>query len=204
MFMTELVVAGVLLSGFAFGKFLFNRFFRKSMQSKGVTYNLKGDVVSCLFCRIQKREEPGNIAYEDDKFVVFHTIAPASKIHFLVTPREHIRNLRSLQGEEGALVVEDLVRIGRIALGEHGDGALYCFHVPPFNSIDHLHLHAIAQPERMTFLGRGKYTIGTWYCHSAEQVIQRLRAEQTACKNCGEKSCACRQGKKRRVAPIIK
>lgn len=202
--MTKLVVAGVLLSSFAFGKFLFDRFFRKNMKAKGVTYNLAGDVVSCLFCRIQKREEPGTIVFEDDKYVAFRTIAPASNLHLLITPREHIQNVRSLQGEEGALVVEDLVRVGRIALGEHGDDALYCFHVPPFNSIDHLHLHAIAQPERMSLLGSAKYTTGTWYCQSAEQVIKRLKAEQAPCKGCGEKTCVCHAAKKRRVAPIIK
>eukprot|EP01031_Cornospumella_fuschlensis_P038377 gene38377-46642_t len=175
------------------------------MKSKGVTYNTRtGEVISCLFCRIQNRQEPGNIAYEDEKYVAFHTIAPATRTHLLITPREHIKSVKSLQGEEGALIVEELVRVGRIALKEHADDALYCFHVPPFNSIDHLHLHAIAQPENMGILASAKYTTGTWYCQSAEQVIQRLRAVSAQCKKCGERMCACREAKKRRVAPIVK
>lgn len=145
---------------------------------KGVTYDSHtGEVLKCLFCRIQSGQEPGRIVYEDERFVVFHTIKPASRLHLLVTPREHIKNVRSLKGWEGADLVEDLVKAGRAALGADAEGAKYCFHIPPYNSIDHLHLHAIADPSNMTFTGKIKYSVNQWYCDSAEQVVERLRRE---------------------------
>jgi len=145
---------------------------------KGVTYlTSTGEVVDCLFCRIQKREEPATIVHEDDQFVVFKTIKPASHLHLLVTPREHIKNVHSLKGRQGIDLVNKLVEVGKVALGEHANDAQFCFHVPPLTSIDHIHLHAIADPSTMNFFGRKKYLQGTFYCHSADMVIKRLEKE---------------------------
>lgn len=111
---------------------------------KGVTYDaVTGAVKSCLFCRIARREEPGTIVFEDSQFVVFKTIAPASSEHLLVTPRKHIRNLKSLSGPKDAALIREMIEVGRAALGVNAKGAHFSFHVPPYNSIDHLHLHAI-------------------------------------------------------------
>ncbi|KAJ1416464.1 HIT-like domain-containing protein, partial [Ochromonadaceae sp. CCMP2298] len=133
-----------------------------------------GAVTDCLFCRIQKREEQGTIVFEDEDFVVFKTIKPATHTHLLVTPRRHIRDLDSLQGAEGAALVREMVAVGKIALGQYADDAQFCFHVPPFTSIDHLHLHAIAQPGSMGRYGRMKYSQGTYYCRNAESAIRKL------------------------------
>jgi diadenosine tetraphosphate (Ap4A) HIT family hydrolase len=148
------------------------------VSKKGVKYlSATGEIVECLFCKIIKREEEGSIVYEDDKFVVFKTIAPITHTHLLVTPRQHITNLHSpeMNGLFGAQLVKDMVEIGKKALGpEYADNAQYCFHVPPLNSIDHLHLHAIASPEQMSWLSASKYWQGTFYCESGEDAINRM------------------------------
>eukprot|EP00981_Chlorochromonas_danica_P007064 scaffold1537_cov162-Ochromonas_danica.AAC.22 len=122
---------------------------------KGVTYDSQtGEVITCLFCRIHQREEPGRIAFEDDDTVVFYTIDPASRCHLLVTPRQHVKNVTSLEGLEGISLVEKLVKTGKDTLeqlGEDVNNAKFCFHIPPFNSIDHLHLHAIGDVNHMTW-----------------------------------------------------
>lgn len=146
------------------------------MTKKGVTYLAStGEVLGCLFCRIQKREEPGTITYEDDSFVAFKTIKPATHLHLLITPREHIKNVDSLTGREGVALIEKLVEIGKVALGKYAEGAQYSFHVPPLNSIDHLHLHAIASPESMGTWSARKYHQDTFYCQSPEMVIRSIR-----------------------------
>mmetsp|Transcript_11079 Transcript_11079/g.18594 ORF Transcript_11079/g.18594 Transcript_11079/m.18594 type:complete len:156 (+) Transcript_11079:130-597(+) len=72
----------------------------------------------------------------------------------------------------------ELVEVGKIALGEeHANDALFCFHVPPFNSIDHLHLHAIASPKRMSRMTRMKYSVDSYYCESAESAITILEQQ---------------------------
>ena len=111
---------------------------------KGVIYDAtSGAVKSCLFCKIATREEPGTIIFEDSKFVVFKTINPASNKHLLVTPKKHIQNLEALKGPADAALVREMIKVGVAALGDQAEGAHYSFHVPPFNSIDHLHMHAI-------------------------------------------------------------
>jgi diadenosine tetraphosphate (Ap4A) HIT family hydrolase len=150
-----------------------------NVLKKGVTYDPNtGDVLSCLFCRISSHQEPGKIVYEDTNFVAFKTIAPVTEAHILITPRKHIQNLSSLSGPTDALLVKELVRIGRLCLGSEADNARYCFHAPPWNSIDHLHLHAIAKPGTMDFLGMLKYSPESYWCKSAEAVIQYLEVGQ--------------------------
>eukprot|EP01039_Chlorochromonas_danica_P008071 gene8072-8901_t len=148
---------------------------------KGVTYDSQtGEVITCLFCRIHQREEPGRIAFEDDDTVVFYTIDPASRCHLLVTPRQHVKNVTSLEGLEGISLVEKLVKTGKDTLeqlGEDVNNAKFCFHIPPFNSIDHLHLHAIGDVNHMTWTGMAKYNTNTWFCHSAEDIIETLRKQ---------------------------
>lgn len=148
----------------------------RHVTKKGVTYLVStGEVLECLFCKIQNREEPGTITYEDESFVVFKTIKPASHMHLLVTPRQHIRNVNSLSGAAGVALVEKLVEIGKVALGQYAEGAQFSFHVPPLNSIDHLHLHAIASPETMSMWSARKYHQDTFYCQSPEMVIRKLQ-----------------------------
>ncbi len=143
-----------------------------SRQSKGVKYNDNGEVVDCIFCRIHKREEPATIVYEDESFVVFKTTSPVTLSHLLVTTREHVHNAVHLSGPKDAEMVKQLISVGKIALGEdHSKDAHFCFHMSPFNSIDHLHMHAIAKPETMGFINFLKYNSYLPHCRSAESII---------------------------------
>mmetsp|Transcript_22942 Transcript_22942/g.33544 ORF Transcript_22942/g.33544 Transcript_22942/m.33544 type:complete len:158 (+) Transcript_22942:133-606(+) len=147
---------------------------------KGVTYDATGKIVSCLFCRICDLKEPGTIVLSNDIFVAFKTIAPVTHNHILVSPREHIQNINSLAGPEGASLIEEMVEFGRKSLGKDADNAQYSFHVPPFNSIDHLHLHCIANPEQMSWTGWMKYCPGSMWCITAESLIANLRGQDTS------------------------
>jgi diadenosine tetraphosphate (Ap4A) HIT family hydrolase len=146
-------------------------------KKKGVEYNEKGLVVRCVFCRIHTGEEPGRIAYHDESMVVFHTKRPATHLHLLVTPREHITNINSLHGVEGATLVE----AGKKALGpDFADSARYCFHIPPRNSIDHLHLHAIAAPNTMSNHQRMNYPAKDGKCcRHAQGLIDELKQQES-------------------------
>jgi len=144
---------------------------------KGVTYGPHGEVQSCLFCRILTKQEPGCIVYENEDVVAFKTIAPATENHVLICPRKHIQNYHSLSGPSGARLVRSLVDAGRIVLGADAVGAQWSFHIPPFNSIDHLHMHAIGQRETLGLINGLKYWEGSYWCKGAEAAINEL--EQT-------------------------
>lgn len=52
----------------------------------------------------------------------------------------------------------------------------YSFHVPPFNSIDHVHMHAFQEnPEdAMGYVGRIKYRTESWWCRSFDNIMTLL------------------------------
>jgi diadenosine tetraphosphate (Ap4A) HIT family hydrolase len=155
---------------------------------KGVAYGPEGQVVSCLFCRIISREEPGAIVLENSKMVAFKTIAPASSNHLLIVPREHRANVHSLSGKEDADLVKEMKKFAVEALREDGcpvDGvdctlegtSQFSFHVPPWNSIDHLHLHAIGNRQSMSLAGALKYWEGSFYCWSADEAVENIKKQ---------------------------
>ena len=148
---------------------------------KGVKYDNNGKIIDCLFCNITCRKEPANIVYENDEFTVFKTIAPASIYgHLLVTPKSHIKNVESLVSIEDANLIERMVAIGKSTYQNLGiDDIQYSFHIPPYNSIDHLHLHCIAKPKEMTFFSMMKYYQGSFWCKSAEEVITNLKSSNS-------------------------
>lgn len=82
---------------------------------KGVSYDSKGKIVNCLFCRICELKEPAKIVNSNDKFVAFLTIAPVTKLHVLISPREHISNIYGLRDEKDAQLVEEMVKVSLLS-----------------------------------------------------------------------------------------
>lgn len=145
------------------------------MREKGVTYDPSTrQVIDCRFCNIVARKLDSKIVYEDEMCVAFESISPATSLHLLISPRDHIKNTDSLSGEKGAETVKMLVKIGKLVLGDLAEDAQFCFHLAPFNSIDHLHLHAIAYPQTMCTRVYRKYNQNMYYCQSAESLIRQL------------------------------
>lgn len=131
---------------------------------KGVTYNFKREVTDCVFCRIANHDpkEPASIITDsaDNKYISFIPLGKVTKYHILVSPKRHIQNVDSLRLQSDAQIVREMIEFGKESLTKFSDhkvdpnnslDVLYCFHVPPFNSIDHLHLHVIGKPQEMTF-----------------------------------------------------
>lgn len=87
--------------------------------------------------------------HSDSSFVVFRTIKPYTPNHLLVCPRKHIKSALDLQpGEDGAAILQHMIDLAHRVVAENGlstteEPPQLSFHVPPFNSIDHLHLHVI-------------------------------------------------------------
>jgi len=100
---------------------------------------------SCIFCKIVAKEAPANILFEDDRFVVFPDIRPASKVHLLVITKEHIKDIQSLNADDIPMV-KDMEQIGlRISEEQGGDPAktITGFHWP-IHSVGHIHMHIIS------------------------------------------------------------
>jgi diadenosine tetraphosphate (Ap4A) HIT family hydrolase len=164
-------------------RMMISNFFSSSSSSpptpiKGVTYAEDGSVTSCIFCNIVNRTESGKIVAENDELIAFRTIVPMTRHHLLVCPKAHIKNSGSLISLSDADLIERMQKFGSDTIDTLLPTPVtkrFCFHVPPFNSIDHLHLHCIAQPETMSWLGHIKYYDQSFYCYSSERVVNFLR-----------------------------
>lgn len=122
----------------------------------------------CLFCNIASAKDPNTtLLYQDEEYVVFRDIHPASTHHYLVVPKMHIRSVKGLTPADIPLV-RRLIDIGQQVLLEKGgtlDSLRMGFHWPPFTSINHLHLHIISPMEQMSTLSKVIYMPGSaWFC----------------------------------------
>uniref|UniRef100_A0A8C7G2F7 HIT domain-containing protein n=1 Tax=Oncorhynchus kisutch TaxID=8019 RepID=A0A8C7G2F7_ONCKI len=118
---------------------------------------------------------------KDDELVCFRDLKPGARHHYLVVPRTHVGNCKSLRKEHIPLV-EKMEEMGRSVLQKKKvtdlDDIRMGFHMPPFSSIPHLHLHVIAPASQMsirslrnygpqsywfiTVSGAATYTISLW------------------------------------------
>ncbi|KAI9264993.1 HIT-like domain-containing protein [Phascolomyces articulosus] len=133
---------------------------------------------SCPFCNVST-DIGFRIVHEDEQLIAFHDRSPAGAVHLLIIPREHITTVKALDSTHVSLL-EKMMNLGRRLLSEQGynpdddSQARFGFHVPPFNSINHLHMHVQALPYRNSFR-KLKYTRGyPWYIE-ASHVLERLR-----------------------------
>lgn len=60
---------------------------------------------NCIFCKIANGEIPSRTIYEDDQFRVILDLAPATKGHALILPKEHYANLYELPEDIAAKVM---------------------------------------------------------------------------------------------------
>ncbi|EKM58080.1 uncharacterized protein PHACADRAFT_139706 [Phanerochaete carnosa HHB-10118-sp] len=128
---------------------LFTRGLRKNDGSKRLHdesdtgYRIPG----CVFCDIS-REKGFDVVWEDETFIVFNDHSPAAKHHLLVIPKRHVESVKTLKPSD-APMIQRMSEIGHSLLGELSVPAasrMMGFHIPPFNSVDHLHLHVQGLP----------------------------------------------------------
>jgi diadenosine tetraphosphate (Ap4A) HIT family hydrolase len=156
-----------------------------SLARKGVTYNRDGSVVCCRFCEIL-RSGDADFVYEDDAIAVFRPLAPVVASHVLVVPRCHIRNINKLTPEHAELL-QRMRAVAELVLLPERERAFgstveckFAFHKPPFNSIDHVHMHAFRKSgHAFGCFGAIKYRTETWWCRSFEEVFYRVSTTST-------------------------
>nr|XP_054758684.1 adenosine 5'-monophosphoramidase HINT3-like [Lytechinus pictus] len=138
-----------------------------SMSMNEVESRLRNDFLStiedphfkdgCIFCKIAQGKEPNTkILFQNEAACVFHDIRPSTKEHLLIIPKSHHGNVKSLEKCKIPLV-QYLYQVGEVVLESRGGNiadARVGFHWPPFNTIDHLHLHVVYPVNEMSFLGK--------------------------------------------------
>lgn len=153
----------------------------------------------CIFCAIAEQEHVTArpliernrvynltpIFYRDELVVAFYPRGADARQHVLVIPRAHRGTVRTLAGPHDAALLAHMRGVGERLLEEgRADGAEpgayeFNFHLPPFNSIEHLHLHCIELPHGSTWrrIAYGA-AVPVWpvpqWCASYEQIHSAL------------------------------
>ncbi len=100
----------------------------------------------CIFCKIVAGELPATIVAQDERTVAFMDISPATRGHALVVPREHVRDLTEIDGDDLAATMTAAQRLAKRALerlGADGVNLLNSCREAAWQTVFHFHVHVI-------------------------------------------------------------
>lgn len=98
----------------------------------------------CVFCAIARGDAPADIVAQDALVMAFVDLRQWHPGHVLVVPRQHLADLRELDGPTGAALMAMLVRITRAVATAYPSEGLSIWHsIGPaaFQEVPHLHVH---------------------------------------------------------------
>lgn len=104
----------------------------------------------CIFCKIVAGELPSTIVDEDERTIAFMDIAPATRGHALVIPREHSTDLLEIGAVDLAAVGAAAQRLAgrqKQRLGADGVNLLNSCGAAAFQTVFHFHVHVIPRYE---------------------------------------------------------
>ena len=104
----------------------------------------------CVFCQIVAGTAPAHRIAEDEHTIAFLDIAPFTRGHTLVIPREHHRDLWDVPPEVWQAVTAMTYRVAdqlRDRLEPEGLNLLQATRLVAFQTVFHLHMHVIPRYE---------------------------------------------------------
>jgi len=141
-----------------------------------------------VFGSILRGELPAVTLAESDRLVAFQDKRPRAPLHALIIPKVFVGSIFDVQPQTKD--IDDMRETYDMALRllqthqpkafQEGDYRLV-YHVPPFNSVNHLHLHVLAPVSEMSFYYKYiKYLPFTRWCISMDNVMERLMSGQSS------------------------
>ena len=101
---------------------------------------------NCIFCKIINKEIPSKMIYEDNDFYAMLDIAPATKGHVLILPKEHAATMLELSDDKLSKILVLAKKIIDAMKKVHG---FTDYNIIQNNgrlagqTVDHYHLHLI-------------------------------------------------------------
>jgi len=105
----------------------------------------------CKFCKIINNAEnlKKKILFQDEKVIMFSDYRPICEVHLQCIPKIHIKNINSLTKEHIPLLLHMKEVAKKFLIDSYKakeNEIVMGFHIPPWNSIDHLHMHCMKPP----------------------------------------------------------
>ena len=127
---------------------------------------------NCIFCSIIKGDIPSFKIYEDNDFLAFLDIAPGTKGHTLIIPKEHAATLEELSDDKASKILVLAKKIVKAMKEVHG---FTNYNIIQNNgkiagqTVDHYHMHIIP-----------RYSIeevGLWTPHEDDPSVNEENAK---------------------------
>jgi histidine triad (HIT) family protein len=104
----------------------------------------------CLFCKIVAGEIPSRRIFEDDDFIAFLDIFPASKGHTLVIPKEHHADIHSIPADAYGQLAARAKTVADLLMDKLKSQGTTIFQMnreAGWQTVFHLHMHVIPRWE---------------------------------------------------------
>ena len=127
----------------------------------------------CIFCKIINKEIPSKVIYEDNDFFAMLDIAPATKGHVLILPKEHASTLTELSDDKASKILVLAKKIIKAMMQVHG---FKSYNIIQNNgklagqTVDHFHLHLIPR--------YSVEEVGLWVPHEGDPSVTEELAKK--------------------------
>lgn len=135
----------------------------------------------CIFCKIVNGDIPTNSIYEDEDFKVFMDVAPATKGHALVVPKNHYADIYEIDPEilgKAAKIAQKVIKHATKVLGCEGYNLMQNNGEVSGQTVFHFHLHLIPRYENMDNTNLLNWTPGTSTGEELKELAEALKVEE--------------------------
>ena len=109
---------------------------------------------NCLFCKIVKDEIPSEKIYENEKFLAFLDLFPATEGHTLIIPKKHYENIFDIPEDvlkDSMEVAQKIASLLKEKLGAEGINLLNSNNKIAQQEVPHYHIHVIPRYSKDKF-----------------------------------------------------
>ena len=99
----------------------------------------------CVFCEIVAGHHDASIVYDDDTVLAFMDLRQVGEGHCLVIPKQHIRDIYTLDDATGAALLALTRRVAIAAKAAFGANGILIWQSndPPLQEVLHVHFHVM-------------------------------------------------------------